>query len=154
MKIQRFNWQIWAGFLLSLAASLSYPFVFVRWPLTRDFPWATLLLYGVAAVLLVVGVRRAFASGRALKSKIAASILATLSVVIIGLFLFSILIMARWLPAAHGAPQVGQKAPDFALADANGKTVSLSELLSSPINLQQPSSKPRGVLLIFYRGYW
>jgi hypothetical protein len=153
MKSKKFNWQIWAGFLLSLAASLSYPLVFVRWPITRDFPWATLLLYGVAAGLLVVGVKRAFASGRTRKSKIAASILATLSVVIIGLFLFSILIMARWLPAAHGAPQVGQKAPEFSLADANGKTISLSELLSSPINGQQVS-KPKGVLLIFYRGYW
>jgi hypothetical protein len=153
VKPQKFNWQIWAGFLLSLAASISYPFVFVRWPITRDFPWVTLLLYIVAGALLVVGVKRAFAQGRALKSKIAASILATLSVVIIGLFLFSTLIMARWLPAAHGAPQVGQKAPDFSLADANGKTVSLSELLSSSINGQQ-TSKPKGVLLIFYRGYW
>lgn len=153
MKNLRFNWQIWAGFLLSLAASISYPLVFVRWPITRDFPWVTILLYLVAAILLVVGVRRAFAAGRAIKSKVAASILATLSVAIIGLFLFSILIMARWLPPAQGAPRVGQQAPEFSLADANGKTVSLSELLSSPIGGQQ-TSKPKGVLLIFYRGYW
>jgi hypothetical protein len=153
VKNLRFNWHIWAGFLLSLAASISYPLVFVKWPITRDFPWVTILLYVVAAILLVVGVRRAFAPGRAMKSKVAASILATLSVAIIGLFLFSTLIMARWLPAAQGAPHVGQKAPEFSLADPNGKTVSLSELLSAPIGGQH-TSKPKGVLLIFYRGYW
>ena len=153
MTSQRFNWQIWAGFLLSLAASISYPVVFMRWPITRDFPWATLLLYVVAAVLLVIGVRRAFASGGALKSKIAASILTALTVVIMGLFVFSTLIMSRWLPASQAAPQVGQKAPDFSLLDPNGKSVSLSELLSSSRGGQQVS-KPKGVLLIFYRGYW
>jgi len=62
--------------------------------------------------------------------------------------------MSRWLPTAHGAPQIGQKAPVFTLADTHGKPVSLSELLSAPINGKAPSSNPRGVLLIFYRGYW
>jgi peroxiredoxin len=54
------------------------------------------------------------------------------------------------MPAARGAPRVGQKAPEFALSDTNGKTVTLAELLSTPIK-----GKPaKGVLLIFYRGYW
>ena len=80
MKLQRFNWQIWAGFLLSVIAFLSYPFVFVRWSVTRDFPWANLLLFGIALVLLFVGVRRAFAPDRRRISKIVAPIVATLSV--------------------------------------------------------------------------
>jgi hypothetical protein len=152
MKIQRFNWQIWAAFLLSLFAFLSYPLVFVRWATTRDFPWANLLLFGIAALLLFVGVRRAFASDRAhpTRSKIASSIIATLSVAVFGVFIFAAFIMARWLPAAHGAPQVGHKAPEFSLADTTGKMVSLSELLAAPIN----GKAPKGVLLIFYRGYW
>jgi hypothetical protein len=59
---------------------------------------------------------------------------------------------------------VGQKAPDFTLSDTNGKPVSLSELLSTPINgktmnapvgnAQQAPTSPKGVLLVFYRGYW
>ena len=57
MKIQRFNWQIWTGFLLSIFAFLSYPLVFVNWAVTRDFPWANLLLFAIAAVLLFIGVR-------------------------------------------------------------------------------------------------
>jgi peroxiredoxin len=71
-------------------------------------------------------------------------------VVIFGLFVFSIFILPRHLPASSGAPQIGQKAPDFNLADTNGKQVSLSELRSSPIN----GKAPKGVLLVFYRGYW
>jgi len=50
MKIQRFNWQIWTGFVLSIFAFLSYPLVFVNWAATRDFPWANLLLFAMAAV--------------------------------------------------------------------------------------------------------
>jgi hypothetical protein len=42
MKIQRFNWQIWIGFVLSIFAFLSYPLVFVNRAATRDFPWANL----------------------------------------------------------------------------------------------------------------
>lgn len=154
MNIQRFNWHIWAGFLLSVVALISYPFFFVNFPITRDFPWANLLLFGIAAALLFVGIRRAFARDRSRKSKIGSSILAGLGVVIIGLFIFTAFIMARWLPAAQGAPQVGQKAPDFTLSDLNGKPTSVSELLSSPIDGTPGSAKPKGVLLIFYRGYW
>lgn len=162
MNIKRFNWQIWAGFLLSFIASLAYPFFFVNYPATRDFPWATLLLYVIALALLWFGLKRAFAARkstdqttkRSTLSKILAAGLAGLSVVIIGLFLFSILIMARWLPPSTGAPQVGQKAPDFTLSDANGKQVSLAELISSPVPGQTNGAAPKGVLLIFYRGYW
>jgi len=154
--MKRFNWQIWAGFLLSVFALISYPFVFVRFPVTRDFPWANLLLFGIAAALLLRGVRHAWTGqkpdrqgGRAF-AKIAASVLATLSVLVLGFFIFTAFIMSRWLPAAHGAPQVGQRAPDFSLADTSGKQISLSELLSAPIN----GKAPKGVLLVFYRGYW
>lgn len=148
--MKRFNWPIWTGFLLSLIALLSYPFVFVNWPVTRDFPWANLLLFGLAIVLLFLGVRRAFSPERRRISKIAASILATLSVLVLGFFVFSFFIASRWLPAAHGAPKVGQKAPDFTLADTNNKQVSLTSLLSEPIN----GKAAKGVLMIFYRGYW
>jgi hypothetical protein len=152
MKPTGFNWPLWAGFLLSLIAFLSYPFLFVRFPVTRDFPWANLLLFAFAAALLIVGVRRAFAAERShpRRSKVAGIILATLSVAIFGFFIFAALIFARNLPPSHGAPRVGQKAPDFTLADTNSKSVSLSELLTSPVN----GNSPKGVLLVFYRGYW
>lgn len=152
MNIRRFNWPIWAGFLLSLIAFLSYFFIFVWFPVTRDFPWANFLLFALAAGLLVVGVRRAFAPDRPrpMRSKIGGAILATLSVAIFGFFILITFINARRLPASHSAPQVTQKAPDFTLSDTNGKSVSLSELLSSPVN----GKAPKAVLLVFYRGYW
>lgn len=149
MKIKRINWPLWAGLLMTLVAFVSYFFVFVWFPVTRDFPWANFLLFAVAATLILLGVRRAFA-GTPRKSKVAGVIIATLSVVIFGFFVFATLVMPRWMPAAAGAPKVGQKAPDFTLTDTNGKTVALAELLSTPIK-----GKPaKGVLLIFYRGYW
>ena len=152
MNIKRLNWPLWTGFLLTLAAFLSYFFIFVLFPFTRDFPWANLLLFVIAAVLLFMGLRRGFASDRPhpTRSKIVSSIVSGLSLLVIALFVFTIFIGGRWLPASKGAPQVGQRAPDFSLPDSSGKTVSLNELLTTPIN----GNAPKGVLLVFYRGYW
>ena len=149
MTLRRFNWPLWLGFVLSVVTFFSYFAVFVWYPSTRDFPWANLLLFLAAAVLLILGMRRAFAGDRR-RSKIVAALVTTLGVVIIGFFLFAFFVGGRWLPASTGVPQVGQKAPDFTLTDANGKAVSLNELLSTPIN----GKPPKGVLLVFYRGYW
>lgn len=152
MNVRRQNWPLWVGFLLTLSAFLTYFFVFVWFPVTRDFPWANLLLFVIAAGLLFFGIRRGFASDRPhpVRSKIITSIVGILSLLVFAFFIFTIFVAARWLPASKGAPQVGQKAPDFTLPDTTGKQLSLSELLSAPIN----GSPPKGVLLVFYRGYW
>ena len=158
--MKKFNWPIWLGFLLTVVAFLSYPFIFINWPVTRDFPWASLLLFAVAAVLLFLGVRRAFKPGRRLISKIVAPIVLTVSVLILALFIFISFIESRRMPASQAAPSVGQKAPDFTLTDTNNKAVSLSDLLTGPIEssrtamVAEPARPPKGVLLIFYRGYW
>ncbi len=152
MNARRFNWPLWAGFLLTLIGGFSYIAVFVWFPVTRDFPWANLLLFLVAAVFLWLGIRRGFARDRAhpTRSKIVTSIFTTLSVLMIALFLFSYFVVGRWLPPSTGAPQVGQKIPEFTLPDSTGRQVSLNELLTTPIE----GKTPKGVLLIFYRGYW
>lgn len=150
MKTRSFNWPVWAGLLLSVVAFVSYFFVFVRFPATRDFPWANLLLFAGAAALLLIGVRRAFAPERRWGSKAAGLVAATLGVAVFGLFVFSAFVMARWMPAARGAPEVGRKAPEFSLTDTDGRLVSLSELRSTPVN----GKAPKGVLLVFYRGHW
>jgi hypothetical protein len=77
-----------------VAAFFSYPFVFAMFPVTRDFPWANLLFFGVAAGLLLVGVRRAFAPDRSRQSKSASAVLATLSVVVFGCFVFFTFILS------------------------------------------------------------
>lgn len=150
MEKPKFNWPIWVSVVLSIFAFLSYPLLFVNWPVTRDFPWANLALFVVAAVLLFIGIRRAFAPNRRRLSKIISALGAVLSVLALGMFILVAFIGSRWLPASTGAPQVSQKAPGFTLNDTNGKPVSLTELILQPIN-----GKPaKGVLLIFYRGYW
>lgn len=152
MSSKRFNWPLWVGVVLTLGAFLTYFSIFILFPSTRDFPWANLLLFLIAAVFLFLGVRRGFASDRPhpLRSKIITSLVTLVSVVVFALFVFTIFIAGRWLPASKGAPQVGQRAPEFSLPDTTGKPVSLNELLTSPIN----GAAPKGVLIVFYRGYW
>ncbi len=158
--MKKINWPLWLGFVVTLVAFLSYPFVFINWPITRDFPWASLLLFAVAGFLVFLGLRRAFQPGRRLFSKIVAPVVATLSVSIFALFIFVSFIESRRLPASLAAPAVGQKAPDFTLTDTNNKPVALAELLTKPLEpsrpavVAEPKRLPKGVLLIFYRGYW
>jgi len=97
-----------------------------------------------------MGLRRAFAVGRSRFSKILATIAATLGLLICAMFVFVFFVAAKWIPQSTGAPHVGQKAPEFRLADINNKQVTLSDLLSTPLEGKQP----KGVLLVFYRGYW
>jgi len=131
------NWRLWSGFVLSIVAFISYFTFFNRWPITRDIPWVNFILFVVATVLLIAGVRRS-------QRKIWSGIVAFLGIAIFAFFVFAVTVATKWLPPSHGAPHVGQKAPDFTLLDSNGKSVTLSELLAS---------SPR-VLLVFYRGYW
>ena len=149
--MKKLNWQIWTGFVVSVIAAISYGFLFVRWPLTREFPWANLVLFAMAFVLLFAGVRRAFKPGKSNVAKIFSCLAAAFGVLMLAALLFLIFVMGSWLPKSAGAPQVGQKAPDFTLADSEGRTVSLSQLLASSGEKLGP---PKSVLLIFYRGYW
>lgn len=153
MKVSRLNWPLWVGLLLTLGGAFSFLAVFVWIPATRDFPWANLLIFLVAAVLLFVGIRRGFASDRRrpVLSKIVTSLVAFLSFAVIALFIFSVFVFARWLPPSTGAPKVGQKAPEFTLKDTTGRDVSLTQLLSEPVEGSVPT---KSVLLVFYRGYW
>jgi len=152
MNIKRVNWSLWLGFVVTLGAFLSYFFVFVLVPFTRDFPWANLVLFVIAGVLLFMGLRRGFASDRPhpTRSKIVSSIVSVFSLFVFAMFVFVIFVIGRSLPASKGAPQVGQRVPEFSLPDTSGRQVSLNELLTTPIN----GRVPKGVLLVFYRGYW
>jgi hypothetical protein len=149
------NWPLWTGFLLSLAALGSYPLFFAQFPVTRDVPWVNFFLFGAAAALLAAGLRRAFSPHALYRGKIAGPILAVASIALTGIFVHLVFFASRGLPAAHSAPKVGQKAPDFTLPDINGKPVSLSGLLAEAQAASSDNGKPpRSVLLIFYRGYW
>ena len=147
---RRPNAPLWLGFLIVLFAFLSYIPIFAKYPITRDMPWANFLIFGVGLIFLFVGLRRAFSQPTLYRGKIAGPILTTLSVAALLFFCLTIFSLGKHLPPSAQAPKVGQKAPDFALADTTGKTVSLASLLSTP-STSQPA---KGVVLIFYRGYW
>lgn len=154
------NPRMWIGFVLSLAALVSYPTVFARYPITRDFPWATLLLIALGLFLAASGVALAFRRPEAYRGKISGSIVSVLTVLLVGFFLVEIFFVSRRIPASHGAPQVGETAPDFTLRDSKGNNVTLSSLLNSSFRPDdQPdtgpaSGKTAAVVLVFYRGYW
>jgi hypothetical protein len=135
------------GFLVVLIGATTYIPVFAQFPVTRDFPWATLLLFVIGVVLLVKGLMRAYREPQAYRGKVAGPILTVLGLLAIAFFCYGIFYISRQLPASSAAPRAGQKAPDFTLPDQNGKPVALAELLSS-------SKNANGVLLIFYRGHW
>lgn len=152
MNARRWNWWLWAGFLFCLVGIASYPLVFIDYPITRDVPWANFLLLAAGLVILLVGLTRAFRDPVHYRGKIAGPILGLLSVLIAGFFCYSIFYLSKQLPGSGGAPQVGQTAPEFELTDTNNQPVSLSRLLSTPV--AGSGAAPKGVLLVFYRGYW
>jgi hypothetical protein len=138
------NWAVWAGFALALLAALSYIPFFSRFPSTRDFPWANLLLFLAAGCLLATGLHRAFAQAGKFRGKISGPVVATLSLILFGFFCFGVFYEGRNIPPAANALRVGQRAPDFVLAGVD----------RSPVSLSQLRQRNRAVLLIFYRGYW
>ncbi len=151
MTSRRWNWSIWTGFLVCVAGAFSYIF-FARFPLTRDVPWVSFLLFLAGLSLLAVGLKRAFTRADQYRGKIFGPILATLSLLLIGFFCFAVLVSTRQLPSSSSAPRLGQKAPDFSMLDTSNHPVSLAALLAAPL---PGSGKPaKGVLLVFYRGYW
>ena len=137
------NWPIWVGFVVVVTGVFSYGF-FARFPITRDFPWANLLLFGIGIALLIAGVFRAFGRPQVYRGKISGSIFTVIAVLCVAFFSYVIFYVLHQVPASAGAPRVGQKAPDFFLLDQNGKPVGLGDLLSNS----------KGVVVIFYRGFW
>jgi len=139
---RNWNWLLWIGFVFILVGLFSYEF-FVQYPITRDFPWANLLLFCVGGILLGLGLVRAFGKPHLYRGKIFGPIFATVALLAFVFFAYGTFYLVRQLPASAAAPRVGQKAPNFTLPDQSGRPVALVDLISD-----------KGALLIFYRGYW
>jgi hypothetical protein len=141
---RRPNIRLWLGFVLVLLAVLTYIPIFAVFAVTRDIPWVNYLLFLAGGVLLVLGLRRAFGQPQIYRGKVLGSILTSLSLLLFALFCFTIFYVSKAIPTSETAVRVGQPAPNFTLANWDGKQVSLSDQLKNN----------RAVVLIFYRGYW
>ncbi|HYL78801.1 MAG TPA: hypothetical protein VEU96_31720 [Bryobacteraceae bacterium] len=141
---RRWNINLWAGFAIVLLSVVSYVPLFTLFPVTRDVPWANYLLFLAGALLLFIGMKRAFGDPQHYRGKISGSILSVLSLLMIGVFCFGTLYASKQIPNSPNAPRLGQPAPAFTLASADGKQIALADLIQGN----------RGALLIFYRGYW
>ena len=143
MKRRR-NILSWAGFAVVLVALVSYIPFFAVFPATRDIPWANYLLFLIGGALILVGVLRAFREPERYAGRISGSILAAVSVLLFAFFVVSVTYFSKQIPSAASALRVGGNAPPFVLADTAGKLVSSADLLKDH----------RGLVLVFYRGYW
>ena len=141
---RRHNTPLWAGFVLVLLAVGTYIPIFAVYAATRDVPWVNYLMFAAGGLLLVVGLGRAFGQPEIYRGKVLGTILASLSFLLFAFFCAGILYFSKAIPASETAVRVGQPAPDYTLANWDGKQVSLSDTLKNN----------RAVVLIFYRGYW
>jgi hypothetical protein len=146
---RRRNGALWLGLLLALLGFLSNGLTFLGFP-AAAVPWISLVLPVMGAGLVFLGLWRAFRRSGIYRGKIAGSILAVLSVLLLGLSIAFFWGARHIPPLAAGTPTIGQRAPDFTLPDSSGNPVSLTQLFDS----SSPNPAPKAVLLVFYRGYW
>jgi hypothetical protein len=152
MSSKQWNWRLWTGFAFSILALFVYLLLF---PITRSVFWLSLALFVVAAAFLVGGLQRAFNQPESYRGKVAGPIIAVLGLCVLGAFSYASYEVYKGFPAAKNAPRLGQKAPDFTLPDSGGSQVSLARLLTTPITDSSGAAhNPKGVLVVFYRGYW
>jgi O-antigen/teichoic acid export membrane protein len=127
------------GVTLTIFAFASYLLFFVRFPITRDVPWVPFTLFVIAIVLMISGVRSA-------TRKLAPSIVSGVAIAFIAFIAVFGFAFTRHIPSSRNAPAVGQRAPEFTARDTSGRRVALSQLLAAP--------GTRGVIVVFFRGYW
>jgi len=149
VKERRGNSAIWLGLIFAIVSVLSQGLFFLKVPGQNALPWLSLALAAAGVILVLVGVKRAFIQPRLYRGNVAGSIITVISVLLFAVTVFGF-VTARKIPGTADVPQVGQKAPDFTLADTNGQQISLAQLLSTPVG----NAHPKAVLLVFYRGYW
>jgi len=152
MSAKRWNWRLWVGLLASFLAVSLFLRLFAE---TRSIFWVSLALFILAGALLISGLKRAWSEPGAYRGRMAGPLLVVLSAIPLAVFAWASYEVMTKMPAARNAPRVGQKAPEFALTDASGATMTLARALTTPMKDSSGQSQtPKGVLLVFYRGYW
>ena len=146
------NRLLWIGLAFILLAILSNLLSLFKLS-PALLPWVILALPIVSLVFLLLGVVRAFRQPQIYKGKIWGSIVAVLAILLVAASTL-FFIGARKLPRSAGAPQIGQRVPDFTLPDSTGQLTTLAQLFSASASASSTAPPPKAVLLVFYRGYW
>src|ERR1700761_6338786 len=110
---RRGNFAAWWALLFALGAIGCNFVFFARPPLQAALPWLSLLFGVLALIFVITALWRAFSrkQGKALNV-----VLSVITLLVVGLSAFAF-VHARSLPSSAAAPQVGQRVPDFTLAD-------------------------------------
>ena len=148
---RRTNSSLWYGLFITLFGPATQFFYFLRppQPIPHLLPWINLLVPAIGLIYLFIGLARAFGQPVNYSGKIWGS----------GVTVTALLLLAgnvvlfrhtREVPQSAGAPQVGQRVPEFTLPDSSGQQTSFSQLFAASAD----GSQPKAVLLVFYRGYW
>src|SRR6266705_2898761 len=85
---RKWNWPLWVGFIVAVGGLFTHEF-FAQFPITRDFPWASLLLFSIGATLLLVGLFRAYGRPQVYRGKIFGSIFAAVSFFLSAFFVYA-----------------------------------------------------------------
>jgi hypothetical protein len=148
---RRSNSALWYGLLLTLFGIGSPFFYFLRPPpaISHVLPWINLSLPAIGLIFLSIGLARAFRRSAVYSGKVWGSCATVIALLLLAgnAVLFQ---KTRDVPNSAGAPQVGQRLPEFTLPDSSGHPTSLSQLFAASAD----GSQPKAVLLVFYRGYW
>jgi hypothetical protein len=145
------NSALWYGLLITLFGIGSPFFYFLRPPpaISHVLPWINLSLPAIGLIFLSIGLARAFRRSAVYSGKVWGSCATVIALLLLAgnAVLFQ---KTRDVPNSAGAPQVGQRLPEFTLPDSSGHPTSLSQLFAASAD----GSQPKAVLLVFYRGYW
>ena len=107
MKRKR-NWPIWVGFVIAVSGLFSYA-LFAQYPITRDFPWANLLLFAIGGALLSVGLFRAFGRPKVYRGKIFGPIFTVIALFLFSFFSYEIFYVLRQVPLSAQAPHIAKR---------------------------------------------
>lgn len=120
--------------VLAAAASIAAYVLLLDYPAIRNRPWLYVAALAVATAVAALAVVRRRSTGTLTALGVCVLLLAAST--------FFNFVAAR-LPAPAPVLRVGAPAPEFTLADARGRPVTLADYRGR---------KP--VVLVFYRGYW
>jgi hypothetical protein len=115
------NSALWYGLLITLLGIASQFFYFLRPPraVSHVLPWINLLLPAIGLIFLFIGLARAFRRSAVYSGKVWGSCVTVIALLLLAgnVVLFQ---KTRDVPNSAGAPQVGQRLPEFTLLDSSG----------------------------------